>query len=294
MGNIGEARWKDGMYFTVRYAVPINSYGGELIFVVFMDGDCAIYHRSEINFPVQKKLYQFNDPRFFATEKARELLKKKESRASINESALEPEKPGISKLSTTYALGERTSNIEVFPSVMFADLINVLAETLSSKEMDPRGELGGNPLFDRKEPEISSLIASLIDLEKHKSIANITSEVLYPGSSERCDIVLGDDSGNSLWIEIKQSWEKTCTDWRTAFSLSEYFHDVEKLKQIPDSDKSVLLHLAYRPTSDFPDYFPVRDLMSALKEHPYEWRHFSMPTKDHGPCVCHLIAWLIQ
>lgn len=47
----------------------------------------------------------------------------------------------------------------------------------------------------------------------------------------------------------------------------------------------------FRSTPDFPN-LPVSDITEILGNGPLKWSKFDMPTKDNGPCTCHILIWL--
>jgi hypothetical protein len=286
VNNVGEALWRDGKYYPVRYVVPIDGYKNKLLFVLFMDNDRAILHKSEVRCPNIKQFDYYSDSRFFASTKAKDLLKGGIVEPTVIETA-ENSHPKSEEY-----LGE-PSNEKVRPELIISKLSEVLIEILNSDLIDPTGKRTNRPLFDRNEPEISKQLAQIFSDRGYSNIQSVFAEKRYPLSNERCDIVLKYNSTNSFWIELKQSWEKKCTDWVTDFKEEEFLKDILKLKNIPHGDSGVIMHLAYRPTSDFPQDYPIPFLISAMKDNPYEWRFFSMPTKDHGQCYCHLITWLM-
>lgn len=292
MENNGEALWRDSKYYNIRYAIPINGYNGELFFVLFMDNDRAILHRSEVRCQNQSLLYYPSDTRFFTSTKTINLMNTSILSKSIDFKSSKAS-PVIEDAITEH-VSQKQSTGQIWTGLSLSNLADIFLNVLNSDAIDPTGERTGRPLFDRNEPEISMQVASFLLNNQYPTIVNSQNEMNYTSSNDRCDIVLQNDSGQLIWIELKQSWEKQCTDWRTAFSKEEYLKDIKKLRNIPDDSHSVLMHIAYRQTSYIPDDFPIGELQLAMTDYPFEWRHFSMPTKDHGKCICHVIIWLLK
>lgn len=195
----------------------------------------------------------------------------------------------------------RNEKIEALPSITLIEFSKIIINVLLSDEFDARGVKYGFPLFERHEDrrlpgtDVAGIIPLMTNLFNQKFCPEIIvdREHRYPHSNYRCDIVFTHNSGKELWIELKQSWTKPCTPYETAFSEEEYINDIEKLNELPSGISKAILQLSYRSTSDYPEW-PTNEIDRVLGNVPFVWNKFEMPTKDNGPCTCHILIWLLQ
>ncbi len=294
MSNIGKAPWKNGKEYPVRFAVPMDSYGGELIFVSFMDKDGAVLTRREIDCNILTKVHELENQNVYVSKQAKDIMNKNTRKDSISHIS-EKKINTLSSQNTNKHVNQDCS----LPDLTLDDLSVYVTEALSSETFDSRGEKYGYPLFERYEDrkrsgtDLEGIIPLLKNILVNKLPSNISinRECKYPHSNKRCDLVLRHISGKELWIELKLNWDKSCTPYETAFSTKDYIADIEKFNELPKETSKAIIQILFRPTPDFPD-LPVSDINEILSNGPQKWSKFDMPTKKNGPCTCHIIIWL--
>jgi len=146
MSNIGKAPFKNGEEYNVRFAVPIDSYGGELIFVSFMDGDCAVLTRREIDCHILTKVHELENQNAYVSKQAKDIMNKNIRNDSISHIS-EKKINTLSSQNTNKHVNEDYS----LPDLPLDELSLYVTEALSSETFDSRGEKYGYPLFKRYE-----------------------------------------------------------------------------------------------------------------------------------------------
>jgi len=188
--------------------------------------------------------------------------------------------------------------MNLLPDMTHRQFVEAVAACLQSEEFDARGEMTGYPLFERSEDrrksgtDLQGVVPLLVLLLNRmwRGRYTVSREQKYPRSNERCDLVVRHPSGKELWCELKLSWEKPCTPYDTAFTRDEYLTDIDKLAELSGGIGKANILIAFR-NSDRPGLFPVSDIDSILGSATRVEESFSMPTKQHGDCYCHVIMW---